>query len=80
MRKAVPPLPNTPSWCGAQKEKHRDNFTFTIIVRRVKFYTKVAHRLSCDFRSKHSFCVLIINTETVDNFETAEKFNNPYLW
>jgi hypothetical protein len=28
MRGAIPPLPNTPSWCGAQL-KHRDNFTFT---------------------------------------------------
>jgi len=24
----IPPLPNTPSWHGAQL-KHRDNFTFT---------------------------------------------------
>jgi hypothetical protein len=28
MRGAIPPLPNTPSWRGAQL-KHRDNFTFT---------------------------------------------------
>jgi hypothetical protein len=27
MSEAIPPLPNTPSWCGAQL-KHRDNFTF----------------------------------------------------
>jgi hypothetical protein len=27
MRGAIPPLPNTPSWHGAQL-KHRDNFTF----------------------------------------------------
>jgi hypothetical protein len=26
---AIPPLPNTPSWCGTQL-KHRDNFTFTL--------------------------------------------------
>jgi hypothetical protein len=25
---AVPPLPNTPSWRGAQLGEHRDNFTF----------------------------------------------------
>jgi hypothetical protein len=26
---AIPPLPNTPSWRGAQlKQKHRDNLTF----------------------------------------------------
>jgi hypothetical protein len=30
MRGAIPPLPNTPPWCGAQL-KHRDNFTFTYI-------------------------------------------------
>jgi hypothetical protein len=30
MRGAIPPLPNTPSWRGAQLEKkHRYNFTFT---------------------------------------------------
>jgi hypothetical protein len=28
MSGAVPSLPNTPSWCGAQL-KHRKNFTFT---------------------------------------------------
>jgi len=27
MRGAIPPLPSTPSWCGAQFKKHRDNFT-----------------------------------------------------
>jgi hypothetical protein len=29
MRRATPPLPNTPSWRGVQL-KHRDNFTFYI--------------------------------------------------
>jgi len=29
MRGAIPPLPNTLSWRGAQS-KHRDNFTFTL--------------------------------------------------
>jgi hypothetical protein len=29
MRGTIPPLPNTPSWPGAQK-KYRDNFTFTL--------------------------------------------------
>jgi len=28
MSGAIPPLPNTPPWSGAQL-KHRDNFTFT---------------------------------------------------
>jgi hypothetical protein len=28
MRGAIPPLPNTPSWRGAQF-RYRDNFTFT---------------------------------------------------
>jgi hypothetical protein len=26
---AIPPLPNTPSWRGAQLRKYRDNFTST---------------------------------------------------
>jgi hypothetical protein len=29
MREAILPLPNTPSWHGAQL-KHKDNFTFTL--------------------------------------------------
>jgi len=29
MSGAIPPLPNTPSWGGAQLKKHRDTFTFT---------------------------------------------------
>jgi len=31
MRGLIPPLPNTPSWHGAQfkKKNHRDNFTLT---------------------------------------------------
>jgi len=32
MRGAIPPLPNKPSWRGAQLKKHRDNFTFTFII------------------------------------------------
>jgi hypothetical protein len=30
MRGAIPPLPNTPSWRGAQF-KHRDNFTLLLL-------------------------------------------------
>jgi hypothetical protein len=31
IRGAIPPLPNTPSWRGAQL-KHRDNFTLGLCV------------------------------------------------
>jgi len=34
MRAAIPPLPNTPSWRGAQLKRHRNNFTFTFYTRR----------------------------------------------
>jgi hypothetical protein len=37
MRVAIPPLPNTPSWRGAQL-KHRDNFTFTLRKHLTKIY------------------------------------------
>jgi hypothetical protein len=37
VRGAIPPLPNTPSWCGAQL-KHRDNFTFTFITLLLSLY------------------------------------------
>jgi hypothetical protein len=30
MSDAIPPLPNTPSWRGAQS-KHRDNFTIYLL-------------------------------------------------
>jgi hypothetical protein len=34
MRGVTPPLPNTPSWRGAQlKKKHGDNFACTFIMR-----------------------------------------------
>jgi hypothetical protein len=36
MREAIPPLPNTPSWRGAQL-KHRDNFTFTFTISFKQF-------------------------------------------
>jgi hypothetical protein len=35
MSGAIPPLPNTPSWRGAQL-KHRDSFTFTSTSRVMK--------------------------------------------
>jgi hypothetical protein len=35
MSGAIPPLPNTPSWRGAQL-KHRDNFTFTFTLSLVQ--------------------------------------------
>jgi len=31
MRRAVPPIPPTPSWGGAQLKKHWVDFTFTFI-------------------------------------------------
>jgi hypothetical protein len=39
MRGAIPPLPNTPSWCGAQL-KHRDKFYFTTPWSFVHYLTK----------------------------------------
>jgi hypothetical protein len=41
MSGAIPPLPNKPSWRGAQL-KHRDNFTFTF------FFTKTPEEKSPD--------------------------------
>jgi hypothetical protein len=38
MSGAIPPLPNTPPWRGAQL-KHRDNFTFTFIFSKVLLET-----------------------------------------
>jgi hypothetical protein len=43
MNGAIPPLPNTPSWRGAQL-KHRDIFTFTFtFYYTVKDNTIVSH-------------------------------------
>jgi hypothetical protein len=33
---AIPPLPHTPSWRGAQL-KHRDNFTFAFVLPSTDF-------------------------------------------
>jgi hypothetical protein len=47
---AIPPLPNTPSWRGAQL-KDRDNFTFTfassLVVKRTKASSKIIIVSSC---------------------------------
>jgi hypothetical protein len=40
MSGVIPPLPNTPSWRGAQL-KHRDNFTFTFYDRQMDGQTLV---------------------------------------
>jgi hypothetical protein len=36
MNGAIPPVPNTPSWGGAQL-KHRDNFTSYLIIYSIQF-------------------------------------------
>jgi hypothetical protein len=67
MSGAVPPLPNTPSWRGAQlKHRDRDNFTFTFIYNAtpVLLYLKLevmdtAHVSACVCVTSHS--VLIFN-------------------
>jgi hypothetical protein len=38
MRGAIAPLPNTPSWRGAQLKKHRGKFTFTFIIKVMNFW------------------------------------------
>jgi hypothetical protein len=38
MSGAIPPLPNMPSWRGAQL-KHRDNFTFPFTIQSYAIYT-----------------------------------------
>jgi hypothetical protein len=45
---AIPPLPNTPSWRGAQLGEHRDNFTFYLLHIYIcgKFFEMVIRILS----------------------------------
>jgi hypothetical protein len=38
MSGTIPPLPNSPSWCGALL-KHRENFTFTFYRRSLLIET-----------------------------------------
>jgi hypothetical protein len=45
MSGAIPPLPNTPSWLGAQV-KHRDNFTFLPLVAPGRLVLQSDFRLS----------------------------------
>jgi hypothetical protein len=47
MSGAIPPLPNTSSWRGAQL-KHRDNCTFTFYLpfaEYVTYVTKILHNI-----------------------------------
>jgi hypothetical protein len=45
MSGAIPPLPNTPSWRGAQlKDKHRDNFTCTFTYKKQNMLVQKEHR------------------------------------
>jgi hypothetical protein len=45
---AIPPLPNTPSWRGAELE-HRDNFTFTFTDTGFEVFTAVKVRVPMSF-------------------------------
>jgi hypothetical protein len=47
MRGAIPPLPNTSSWSGAQL-KHRGNFTFT---NTIYFETPIIERNMSQFHA-----------------------------
>jgi hypothetical protein len=40
MRRAISPLPNTPSWRGTQL-KHRDNFTFTFYMSSTALFSDI---------------------------------------
>jgi hypothetical protein len=51
MSGATSPLPNTPSWRGAQL-KHRDNFTFTFA------FTQVYLGKTSIFQVLHNFLLL----------------------
>jgi hypothetical protein len=55
MSEAIPPLPNTPSWRGAQL-KHRDNFTFTFNLSMPR-----SSELSLPFRFSDQRFVCIFN-------------------
>jgi hypothetical protein len=62
---AIPPLPNTPLWRGAQL-KHRDNFTSTIMIQRRKYLI-----ISVQFRENPgNVRVLYQVTDTVVFIET----------
>jgi hypothetical protein len=47
MSGAVPPLPNTPSWRGAQLKKRRDNFTggTALVIARCPVFFVLIHKL-----------------------------------
>jgi hypothetical protein len=57
MRGAIPPLPNTHSWRGAQL-KHRDNFTF--IIEDLEHSSRCP-QMFCDAMLKHSQQTAFVN-------------------
>jgi len=55
MRGAIPPLPHTPSWRGAQLN-HRDKFTFIPLMRSLSKVHEV------NTHNKDRYCRCIITT------------------
>jgi len=59
IRRAIPPLPNTPSWLGAQL-KDRDNFTLTPTVETALFSNLIVMFMGCiSIWFTFSFCGMI---------------------
>jgi hypothetical protein len=59
MSEATPPLPNTPSWRGAQL-KHRDNFTFNFNFISLKIISFISFLIL--IRGRHG---RVVNTPAV---------------
>jgi hypothetical protein len=64
MSGAIPPLPNTPPWRGAQL-KHRDNFTFTIEITHSNT-EKIIHVSRVNFSKHHKNVTKHTNPLEVD--------------
>jgi hypothetical protein len=67
MSGAIPSLPNTPSWHGAQL-KHRDNFTFYILI--IAHFNAAVFSFTC-----HGDCPLArsdseLTLHTMESFQT----------
>jgi len=61
MHGTIPPLPNTPSWHGAQL-KHRGNFTFTL-TSYIRVHSNLHISVSYSIIKHLSLCVLYLGRD-----------------
>jgi hypothetical protein len=71
MSEGIPPLPNTPSWRGAQLHNKNPGTTLPFTSTREFLYTIYTHTCVCV-----CVCVCVCDVKT----SYTERINDPQLW